>query len=189
MAEFLNISVVDVQIWEPGCTCHESPAVIEEDISPDCPLHGFEDDEFLSMADNPAWCERTNTIQYRVYKAIKKTGLRCLVSYAAYPNEKDEDGLPIDNLDVVATPQRIVLIYGPSKYFGTGQRYISTILEAPTWLDLAVCANTAIHVTGDRNHIFFEDIMVVDEDSLKPATRLKMERLNVDRIYRLCMGS
>jgi hypothetical protein len=102
----------------------------------------------------------------------------------------DEDSeLPIDNLAIVALPQRIILIYNPGTYFGNGRRYVSPVLNDPCWIDLAVCANAAVHVTGDTTHRYFEDISRVEDYDLKPSTWQKMQRHRVDAIYRLDMGS
>lgn len=37
--------------------------------------------------------------------------------------------------------------------------YESDVIENPTYLDAAVCANDMIHKTGDEHHVFLEEVL------------------------------
>ena len=79
------------------------------------------------------------------------------VSFSAYSYDWH------DNLDEVAVEGRIQLQTKYQDFFGgmsadVREDYKSEILTNPTWLDLCLCANDMIHVTGDNHHIFLEAV-------------------------------
>lgn len=68
-----------------------------------------------------------------------------------------------DNLDEVAIKGRIQFQTEYQDFFGgmsteVREDYKSEILEDPTWLDLCLCANDMINITGDNHHIFLEAV-------------------------------
>jgi len=73
------------------------------------------------------------------------------VIYAAY--DTDDNDNPIINFDEVAFKGTFVCVY--DMHWGD-TTYYSEPVTNPTWLDLAVIANEAIHVSGDDHHVFFE---------------------------------
>lgn len=93
----------------------------------------------------------------RVKAAVLADGQReYSVNYSAHPD--DANGEPIDNLDEVAGPGRVILVYQRMPFFGNGEDYCSEVLENPTWLKVCVEANRAIHCTGDHHHTFLEGL-------------------------------
>lgn len=98
-----------------------------------------------------------DTIDERVEKAVKAAGMtEVLVCYSAY--DMDEDDEPIDNLNEVAVEGRVRLVGFNDEFWGEGKDYQSEILENPTWLQVTVCANKMIEVTGDQHHAFLEGL-------------------------------
>jgi hypothetical protein len=71
--------------------------------------------------------------------------------------------------------------------FGNGVRYVSPILTSPTWLDLAICANAAIHVTGNRHEWHFVGLKKADLENLAVETQRKLARKKIDAVYHLMM--
>jgi hypothetical protein len=93
----------------------------------------------------------------RVSRAIlEKHKWEPIVHYSAY--SLDDDDEPVDNLDEVAVRGRVVLVAGRSEYFGgkASKSYRSEVMHSPTWLQVAVCADEAIHSTRDEHHVFLE---------------------------------
>lgn len=95
-------------------------------------------------------------MENRIQKAIKKTKKKTYVSYSAYETDKNDE--PIDNLDKVAVNGKVILIQRDSDYWGDEKSkvYESKILENPTWLEVAICANDMIHTVRDFHHVFLE---------------------------------
>ena len=98
-----------------------------------------------TMAVNKEWKEAHCEIQNRVESAID--GNRFVV-YSAWPTENE---MPIDNLD--CRP------FHGNLQFREG-KYVSPVMNSPTWLEIAVAANEMIKVTGDKHHVFLEGIEV-----------------------------
>ena len=113
----------------------------------------------LTEADSDkAYAAAADAIQNRVRARV---GPRCSVFFAAYT--LDSDKVPIDNLDDVPIPGR-VLIRGIRDRRRGGQSskdYESPIMESPTWLDLCAIANDQIAATRDRVHRYLENVEVV----------------------------
>ncbi len=98
-------------------------------------------------------------IDDRVEDACKKArAYPCRVDYAAY--QTDENDVPIDNLDDIAATGKIRLVMKKTKFYckPQGKDYQSDILESPTWLTVAVCADRMIKTTRDYHHVFLEGI-------------------------------
>ena len=92
-------------------------------------------------------------------EAISASGQdESLVIYSAY--DSDENDVPINNLHEVAVEGRVILVQARDKYWGghDSKQYQSEVLENPTWLQVAVCANAMIAVTNDRHHVFLEGL-------------------------------
>lgn len=110
--------------------------------------------------ETPEWRDykaATRKIDERVDKACKAAGHdKVYVDYSAY--ESDERDVPIDNLDEVAVPGKVVLVGFADDFFGgkESKNYQSPILNNPTWLEACVHANKMIDVTGDEHHCFLE---------------------------------
>lgn len=95
-----------------------------------------------------------DTIHRRVIDKIEKLGKKVHIHYSAHPYYP-----PVDNLDEIPI-EGTVIIVKRSFGWGNGRTYISPVLENPTWLGIAICANDAIEETGDFHHIFLESIRV-----------------------------
>lgn len=115
---------------------------------------------------------------------------RNYLSYSAYYNE---DGEYCDNLDQVAVEGKVQFIeecaghnemgfaFGNIPY-DTRKRYVSPVMENPTWLEVALLANDMINCTGDNHHIYLEDI--------RPSEKLfSIDKDSFVKIYRFSMGS
>jgi len=115
--------------------------------------------------DDEVYFEICDQMEAQIEKAITKPGrtqkerfvnalkesYTHIVTYSAY--ETDDVGMPINNLDEVPYKGTFTIAYDG----GWGDnRYESDPITDPTWLELAVFANTAIHVSGDDHHIFLE---------------------------------
>ena len=85
--------------------------------------------------------------------ALKRAVLENVVIYSAY--ETDQNDLPIDNLDKI--PHKGTFVVISTMHWGD-KNYESDPVTDPTWLELTVLANEAIHVTGDDHHVFFENV-------------------------------
>ncbi len=84
----------------------------------------------------------------------------CRVDYAAY--QTDENDVPIDNLDEVAATGKVRFLAYRMKETHS-KNYRSDILENPTWLQVAVCADRAIKTVRDYHHVFLEGINKLPE--------------------------
>lgn len=62
------------------------------------------------------------------------------------------------DMNEVAIEGTVNIIYHHDGFWGEGEDYKSPTVVNPTWLQLAVFANEAINVTGDKHHIFFEGL-------------------------------
>lgn len=123
------------------------------------------------------WSDRSNAIEQRVDEAVRAAGRRCerLVLFSAYPT--DAEDLPVDNLDEVAADGPVVFEHNDELKRGDGRPYLSTLVESPTWLQVCVLANDAIHTTGDTHHVFLEALVDTGR------------RLGNARVFRLSFGS
>jgi hypothetical protein len=105
---------------------------------------------------------------------------RDFVSFSAYPDDYT------DNLDEVAVKGRVQFRQPYQAFFGgmaveARADYKSEILEDPTWLEVALCANDAINITGDNHHIFLEGIYQSEQWTLDDKSFVL--------IYKFSMGS
>lgn len=94
---------------------------------------------------------RLDAIRERVAAAV--TG-EPFVLFSAY--HLGDDALPIDNLDEVAYDGRCKFV-SPAGIWRE-RAYESSIISNPTWLDIAKLANDMIVLTGDRHHLYLEEI-------------------------------
>lgn len=99
-------------------------------------------------------------MERRVAKAIKASNpkQKVRVIYSAYKSDKDDE--PIDNLDEIAAKGKVVLVQEADEFWGgpSSKPYRSPVLENPTWLQVAVCANEMIETTRDGHHVFLEGL-------------------------------
>ncbi len=119
----------------------------------------FQYQEWDVMASSTTeYGRRLQAIHERIEERV---GAKPVVFYSAY--ETDADGYPIDNLDEVAIRGRVRFRADHDPYWGSGRDYVSPFVDSPTWLDVAVLANTMILTTGDRHHCFLERVRIVME--------------------------
>lgn len=88
--------------------------------------------------------------------------LESKVFYSAWIDSEDE--VPVNNLHEIAFKGTYTVVADYNSFWGEGEIYISEPVTDPTWLQLAVLANEAIHTTGDFHHIFFEGADLVDKN-------------------------
>ena len=90
-----------------------------------------------------------------------------VVIYSAYSEYDEETDTPIDNLDEVPFEGTFVVVADYWDFWdstgGNGEIYISEPVTNPTWLELTLLANEAMHVTGDYHHCFFEGVNLMDD--------------------------
>jgi len=97
--------------------------------------------------------EVEDEIEQRVEDAIRAAGHKSqMVMYAANPY--GDDDVPTNNLDEVCFQGDCFIVY--EKDYGVP--YISSLLHNPTFLEAAVCANSALHASGDEDKSFFEGV-------------------------------
>lgn len=84
-------------------------------------------------------------------RVVERLGKGCNVRFSAY--ETDTEGLPCDNLDKVVVQEKVRF---------TCDWWKSDVLENPTWMDVAVCADAMITATGDLHHVFLEGVKLVE---------------------------
>jgi len=90
---------------------------------------------------------------------LKRGPIENHVIYSAC--EYDEDDMPIDNLDEIPHKGTFTVVGQYDGFWergGKGCEYNSDPITDPTWLQLTVLANEAIHVTKDMHHVFFENV-------------------------------
>jgi hypothetical protein len=86
------------------------------------------------------------------------------VIYSAWDCDGDE--VPPNNLNDIPFKGTFVVVADYESFWdvkGDGEAYIAGPVTNPTWLELAILANEAIHVTGDEHHVFFEGVDLVDD--------------------------
>jgi len=81
----------------------------------------------------------------------------------------DADTEPVDNLDEIAATGKVVLVQkvDPSWEALSGEKgkdYRSEVLDNPTWLQVAVCANEMIKTVRDFSHIRLESLNQVGKE-------------------------
>ena len=121
------------------------------------------------FASEAAWEKAYFEIENQVKSAISG---KVFVSFSAY--EVDEKEVPINNLTDIVVEGKVKFI--SPKGIWRNEKYISKVVENPTWLDIAILANEMIQKTQDTHHVFLEDIEYVREE-------------NDMKIYDFIMGS
>lgn len=141
--------------------------------------------------EKDAWDLAHDAIEKRIIAACEAAGhKRVRVFYSAY--DSDDDDNPMDNLDKIAAKGKVVLIGEKDDFYGgeASRSYVSEVLENPTWLQVAVCANAMIRRVRDLHHIFLEGIseaMMIESRQL----REKVDALYGKgiKVYQFDMGS
>lgn len=116
-------------------------------------------------------------IQKKVCEAIKKNDQDCYVFYAAYKDDKD--GCPIDNLNEIAISGKVKFVEQGDTFYGSGESYRSKVLENPTWLDVCVVANEMILTTGDKHHIYLENVVLTEKMLFLENDKIKIARFSM----------
>jgi hypothetical protein len=122
-----------------------------------------------------------DAMEERIKAAILASGQdEVLVVYSAYESDDDGDDAVRDNLDDVAIKAKKAVLIGRRDEFWGGEAsrdYRSKAMTNPTWLDVVVCANAMIGVTGDEHHSFLEGVEWVGREQYGL------------QVYELLMGS
>ena len=119
------------------------------------------DDEEIEAADcvkgeYGAWRDADLIIQEQVSHLAN-------VVYSAY--KLDKNGHPKDNLSEVAVHGEATILWDHA-WVQEGQKaFKPTVIVNPTWYDLCGVANSAINLTGDDHHIYFEGISWDEQQS------------------------
>ena len=116
------------------------------------------------------------SIQTRVCKAIKENGQDCYVFYAAHENEND---IPVDNLNEIAVSGKVKFVEQGDTFYGNGESYRSKVLVNPTWLDVCVVANEMILATGNKHHIYLEDVVLTEKTLFLDNNEIKIARFSM----------
>lgn len=88
------------------------------------------------------------------------------IIYSAY--EEDEYGIPKINLNEIPFKGKI-------KFVNEDETYESEVYDSPTWLDIAVIANTMIMTTKDFQKKSFRDIDIFNNKNGVAIATLIME--------------
>ena len=127
----------------------------------------------------------------KIEKAILKSGQKKVhIIYSAYKSDKRET--PIDNLDKVAVEGKVILIGQRDEFWGgeKSRNYVSEVLDNPTWLDVAVCANAMIRRVRDEHHVFLEGLTKGNYTyNLKLKEKISKILKPGIKVYEFCMGS
>jgi len=106
--------------------------------------------------DYGSWCDADLVIQNKLSHLPN-------VVYSAY--KLDKRGNPKDNLSEVAVEGEAKILWDHA-WVQEGQKpFKPTVIVNPTWYDLCGVANSAIDLTGDDHHIFFEGISWDEQQS------------------------
>ncbi len=124
------------------------------------------------------YAEASDPMHKKVEDAIKAaSGADFWVYYSAY--ESDPDGIPIDNLDEIPVPGKVMMVEQGDNFFGDGKGYRSKVLDSPTWLDLCVAANDMIIATDDKHHIFLEAVVATPKTLFQDNDEVKILRFSM----------
>jgi len=96
-------------------------------------------------------------------KKLKLGNVSSKVIYSAW--DCDGHDVPQNNLDDIPHRGTFMIIADYHSFWdetGSGELYIAGPVTDPTWLELTILANEAMHVTGDFHHCFFESVDLVD---------------------------
>ena len=121
--------------------------------------------------------ERWKAICERVKKHI---GEDTDVRFSAYRDTRG--GLPLDNLDDIAIKGKAVIVASAVPFWGGEESsgFQSEMLEDPSWLELCAVLHEQIERTGDRHHVYIEDV--------EPVGYTKIDGKRVGK-YELLLGS
>jgi len=99
--------------------------------------------------------ERADEMRATIDEALGKSSL---VYYSAYKSS-ETTGLQLNNLSQIAIRGKVILRQQFDDFWGsTGGDYQSEVVENPTWLDIALLADSMIHTTNDKHHVFLEGV-------------------------------
>jgi len=99
--------------------------------------------------------ERADDMRDAIDEALGKTSM---VYYSAYKTS-EATGLQLNNLSQKAISGKVILRQQFDDFWAnSGEDYQSEVVENPTWLDIAVLADSMILTTNDRHHIFLEGV-------------------------------
>lgn len=150
----------------------------------------FEEDDGGLEEFRQQYNDALEDMESKVDAAVLASGQHhCYVFYSNY--DGGNNTLPVDNLDLVAHHGKCILFYPYRRFWDwrrrkDGRKFISPVLENPTWLTICVWANRSIKRTGDRSHYFFEGLRLRTPPKLETALRLARQRIT---LYELRMGS
>lgn len=104
-------------------------------------------------------------MQITLSKSLQSLGFERHLTYAVFTYDKN--GIMINNLNHEAWHGHAVFRH--DYYFNSNNElkainYVSPIIKNPTWLDVAILANTAIIATKDYNHNWFEGLEPIKFD-------------------------
>jgi len=105
-----------------------------------------------------------NVLDYFDLRLKEKIKGKVVVKYSAY--NTDSKGVPINNLDQVVFKGSIKFYHEwDSKLFEAmrikGSRtYVSDTVTDPTYLDVCKLANDMLKETGNKHHVFLEEIVI-----------------------------
>jgi hypothetical protein len=93
---------------------------------------------------------------------VGRLGLGTLLRYAAF--DKDDNGIPVDNLDEVPIQGLVKFRRERDVRFGGKQSrdYESAAVHSPTWLTICVLADASIVISNDRHHVELVGVRVID---------------------------
>lgn len=120
--------------------------------------------------------------------AIKAKDQKRFVIYSVYKNYDN----PENNLQEIAVEGTVRFVQEGSEFFGNGSGYKSEIFTNPTWLDVAVCANEMMLITGDMHHCYLEAVYASGKfltDGEEIIIGKKGEDDEVVRHFKISMGS
>jgi hypothetical protein len=122
-----------------------------------------------------AYLDASGAIDQRVNDYVGKDNH---VHYSANP--RDDDDIPVDNLDEVAVDGKVIFVAEGDEFYGGDESsdYQSPVLENPTWLELCKHFNDQIKTTGDYHHIFFEGVYKTKKNPIEGVP-----------VYRFATGS
>ena len=113
--------------------------------TPKCPCCAAEQDELDGDEHN----------QQVLNDQLAMNGVECKVRFSV-----DEDILSVPVPGTIHVQGRYNELHDVT---GQGEDYCSHVMIDPTWLQIAVCANDMINVTGDEAHYFLEGIRYIGD--------------------------
>ena len=120
--------------------------------------------------------EASDPMHKKVQKAVEENGQDFWVYYSAY---EDKDGIPIDNLNEIPVPGKVMFVEQGDTFYGSGKSYRSKILDSPTWLEICVVANEMIIATKDMHHIYLEAVHATPKTLFQDNDEVKILRFSM----------